>query len=88
MKNKEYYFDIWTHWVWSYNYVYEVPLEHYPLKDDTEDMTDKEKINYDTKVQNPGVQIPMQQDNLPEMSLIQRTSTFCPLRLKYSYFLY
>lgn len=31
--------------------------------------TDKEKINYDTKVQNPGVQIPMQQDNLPEMSL-------------------
>lgn len=40
MKNKEYYFDIWTHWVWSYNYVYEVPLEHYPLKDDTEDSLD------------------------------------------------
>ena len=40
MKNKEYYFDIWTHWVWSYNYVYEAPLEHYPLKDDTEDSLD------------------------------------------------
>lgn len=40
MKNKEYYFDIWTHWVWSYNYVYESPLEHYPLKDDTEDSLD------------------------------------------------
>lgn len=36
MKNKEYYFDIWIHWVWSYNHVYEAPLEHYPLKDDTE----------------------------------------------------
>ena len=40
MKNKEYYFDMWTHWVWSYNYVYEAPLEHYPLKDDTEDSLD------------------------------------------------
>lgn len=40
MKNKEYYFNIWTHWVWSYNDVYEAPLEHYPLKDDTEDSLD------------------------------------------------
>ena len=31
MKNKEYYFNIWTHWVWGYNDVYEAPLENYPL---------------------------------------------------------
>lgn len=40
MKNVKYYFDMWTHWVWSYNSVYEAPLEHYPLKDDTEDSLD------------------------------------------------
>ena len=31
MKNKEYYFNIWTHWAWGYNDVYEAPLENYPL---------------------------------------------------------
>ena len=40
MKNKEYYFNIWTRWVWGYNDVYEAPLENYPLQDDTEDSLD------------------------------------------------
>ena len=40
MKNKEYYFNIWTRWVWGYNNVYEAPLENYPLRDNTEDSLD------------------------------------------------
>lgn len=34
MKTVNYYLDIWTHWVWSYNSVYEAPLEHCPIIDE------------------------------------------------------
>lgn len=40
MENKNYYLDMWTHWVWSYNYVYEDKLEHCPFLDETEDTLD------------------------------------------------
>ena len=34
MKTINYYLDTWTHWVWSYNDVYEDKLEHCPIIDD------------------------------------------------------
>lgn len=37
MKTIDYYLDIWTHWVWSYNSVYEAPLEHCPIIDESEE---------------------------------------------------
>lgn len=37
MKTIDYYLDIWTHWVWSYNSVYEASLKHCPMIDEPEE---------------------------------------------------
>jgi len=40
MKNVKYYLDMWMHWVWSYNSIYERPVEHCPMKDEPEESID------------------------------------------------
>ena len=37
MKTKDYYLDIWTSWVWSYNSCYEDKLDHCPMIDEPEE---------------------------------------------------